>query len=125
MSYVRCPIANINDAKHLPYINKLKIGKYPSSPMTAEDIVEKFEDHQIREKYGKYYKTTVNKNEFAFSIFYSQKMINRMRFLKGHREIMIDATFKVVPKGPYKQLLILYVAYKNNVSFDYGQMIII
>lgn len=112
----RYPTATIDNAKHRPYINKLKIGKYPASPQSSWDIINQFQDHDIRNRFGKYYKSTQMGNEFSFTMFYSQKMLNRMKyFINDKREILMDATFKVVPKGIYKQLLILYVAYKDNV----------
>lgn len=112
----RYPTATINDSKHLPYINKLKIGKYPASPQTPEDIIGIFQDSNLKNRYGKYYECTQKDKNFAFTIFHSQKMVDRMEnSIKDNREILIDATFRVVPKGPYKQLLILYVAYKKNV----------
>lgn len=113
--FLRYPTATLNDSKHLNYINKLKIGKYPTSPTSHEDVIHQFEDMDVKHMYGKYYKHTQNERDFAFTIFYSQKMIDRMKRISDSREILIDATFRVVPKGPYKQLLIFYMAYKNNV----------
>lgn len=97
----------------------MKIGKYPASPQTSGEIIKQFENENIKYRFGKYYKSTQEKDEFSFTIFYSKKMAKRMKCsTKDKREILIDATFKVVPKGPYKQLLILYVAYKNNVCSE-------
>lgn len=111
----RYPTATINDTKHAHYINKLKIGKYPASPETPEEIVKIFENLKIKNKYGEYYKST-QLDKYAFTIFHSKNMVKRMkRSISDEREILIDATFRIVPKGPYKQLLIFYVAYKKNV----------
>lgn len=116
----RYPTALIRDAKHYHYINNLKIGKFPRSPTTPEEIITQFESSDLNRRYGKYYKGSVKDNEFAFTIFYSQKMIERMKCIRESREILIDATFRVVPQGPYRQLLIFYIAYKNNVrTFKY------
>lgn len=115
ISSFRHPTAAIDDAKYSHYINKLKIGKFPSSPKTPEDIIEKFEDLDLKNLYGKYYKYTQNNGDFTFTIFYSKKMIEKMKFIREKREILMDATFRVVPQGPFKQLLIFYVAYKNFV----------
>lgn len=105
--------------KHAPYINKLKIGKYPASPKNSEDVNIKFQDYKIKNEFGKYYRSTQNGDAFSFTIFYSKKMVNRMkRYINDQREILIDATFQVVPMGPFKQLLILYVAYKKNVCIS-------
>ena len=71
----RYPSATIDDAKHLPYIDKLKIGKYPPSPQTPEGIIEQFENDEVKNRFGKYYKGTQDDNNFSFTFFYSQKWI--------------------------------------------------
>lgn len=112
----RYPTATIDVTKHRPYINKLKIGKYPASPLSPECIIGQFQDDNIKNRFGKYYKSTQMGNEFSFTLFYSEIMLNEMKnSTNGNREILMDATFQVVPKGIYKQLLIMYVAHKNNV----------
>lgn len=47
------------------------------------------------------YNGTVIEEQFKFSVFSSAKNIAKVQ---GIRNYHVDATFKVVPKGEYKQL---------------------
>lgn len=74
----RYPKGHIDDSKHMPYINKLKNGKYPKSPRTVEDVLAAFEGNENDFLFKKYHKKTVVGEDFAFSIFYSEKMLHRI-----------------------------------------------
>lgn len=100
----------------MPYINKLKNGKYPKSPRTVEDVLAAFRENENELFFRKYYKKTVVGEDFAFSIFYSEKMLHRIETtIADERELLIDATFRAVPIGRFKQLLIIYIAYDSTV----------
>lgn len=112
----RYPKGHIDDSKHLPYINKLKNGKYPKSPSTVKDVLAAFEENVNEPFFGKYHKKTVVGEGFAFSIFCSEIMLHRIeRTITDERVLLTDATFRAVPIGPFKQLLIIYIAYDSTV----------
>lgn len=100
----------------MPYINKLKNGNYPKSPETVEEIIEAFEENGTGSSFSEFHMGTHVGDDFSFSVFCSKKMLRRINeTIPEKREILMDATFKAVPVGPYKQLLILYVAYDSTV----------
>lgn len=114
----RYPKGHIDDAKHMPYINKLKNGKYPKSPRTVAEVFQAFETNGNGTDFRRFYVGTHMDDDygFAFSVFCSSKMIRRIEEnITDQRDILMDATFRAVPVGPYKQLLIIYVAYDTTV----------
>lgn len=108
---------NIDDPYLIAYLNKMKRNKFPKSPKTSEEIISAFEKEDVRKMFGEHYETTVKpeqKGIYGFSIFCDYTIIESMKNITN-REILIDATFDVVPDGPYKQLLVIHLAYENNV----------
>lgn len=112
-------LQNVNlDNKYLvPYLNKLKRKEFPKSPKTVDELISAFEDEEIHRLYGKYYihtqRSILNK-QFAFTILCDRdilKIINEIT----KREFLMDGTFEIVKRGPYQQLLVLYVAYGQEV----------
>lgn len=74
--------------------------------MTAHDDAETFFDDAIRD----------TANGHAFCVFSSKKTVRLIEELPlADRHILMDATFKIVPIGEFKQLLVLYARIQNEV----------
>lgn len=74
--------------------------------MTAHDDPEQFFDDAIRDE----------QNGHAFCVFSSKKTIRLIEELPpSERHVLMGATFKIVPIGEFKQLLVLYIRIKNEV----------
>lgn len=92
----------------------------PPAPKSIEQIGSTFENEHVNRLYGQtlhktdveknqFYRTTHVEDEFAHSVFASQRCIDLIENHYGvdERKYCIDATFKVVPHLFY-QLLIIY-----------------
>lgn len=94
----------------------------PKNPKSVEDVKTYFDREDIRARFGEllhmdkplpFYKGTVVTALFAYVIFCSDTIL---RNLPDIRRLFIDGTFKVVPAGPLKQLLIIGIEYDGHVS---------
>lgn len=106
------------DEKYLTgYLNKLKRKKFPNSPSTSAEIISALQKPEIKSSFGKNHVTTQESNkkgEYAFQILCDLDILEHVKNIP-HREILMDATFDIVPQGPYKQFLVIYLAYEGNV----------
>lgn len=106
----------------------------PESPKTIADVIAAFEKPDVAESIGSskhssdvpFYvgcheeKNKKEEHSYAFCVFKSQSTIDLMHKHLPHvkdRDILMDATFKCCPYGPFKQLLILYIRYQDKVIF--------
>lgn len=104
----------------------------PDSPKTIADIIAAFEQPDVEKTIGSskhsedipfYVGCHEEKNEnddhsYAFCVFKSQHtidLINKHIPNFEERDILLDATFKCCPFGPFKQLLLLYFRYQDKV----------
>lgn len=93
----------------------------PKNPKTIDDVKSYFEQEEIKERFGKslhdkptmFYKETVITALFAYTIFCSEIILQNLPTI---RQLFIDGTFKVVPSGPFKQLLIIGIELDSHVS---------
>lgn len=94
----------------------------PKNPKTVDEVRNYFDQDEIRTKFGKtlhkdgplpFYKDTVITLMFSYVIFCSESILQN---LPSVRRLFIDGTFKVVPAGPFKQLLIIGIEYDGHVS---------
>lgn len=75
--------------------------------MSAHDEPENFFDDAIRKK------------EHAFVVFSSKRIIRLIEKLPLEDiNVLMDATFRIVPIGEFKQLLVLYTRIQYEVTFD-------
>lgn len=65
-----------------------------------------------------FYKTTHECKSFAYALFASDNIINgiKLRIPKEHRNFLLDATFKICPYGIFKQVLIVYIEHRGEVT---------
>lgn len=104
--------------------------KHPPSPKTLEDVKAVFENESVLHTYGQtksllhskpFFKTVHIGKNFGYCMFASDRCIELMeqRIPTNERKFYIDATFKVVPTGGFKQLLIIFVElYKQVGSYS-------
>lgn len=109
------------------------------SPSTPNEIVESFNLERIWNEYGitkhednpcHFFKACIQEDGFSYCIFFSETIASIIteHILPQQRKYMIDGTFKIVPMGVYKQLLIIHVDYfeekvtdiNNSLFSDFG-----
>ncbi|KAJ6642696.1 hypothetical protein Bhyg_07650, partial [Pseudolycoriella hygida] len=86
----------------------------PRNPKTLDEIKTYLEQEEVLNRIGKtlhcepkmFYQQTVITALFAYCIFASESILTNLPAILNMR---IDGTFKVVPAGPFKQLLIICV----------------
>lgn len=63
---------------------------------------------------------TFSSKEFGYVLFVSETTVDAIKanIDVSKRRYLIDATFKVVPEGPYYQFLVIYVEYVQKVDFS-------
>lgn len=107
----------------------------PAPPKKIEQIPELFQNPTVNNLYGRtkqklnteknqFYRTTRICEEFAYSLFASQRIIDLIQdFPIEKRRFMMDATFKIVPKI-FSQLLVIYFETPSkqvNLKFVFNQ----
>lgn len=107
----------------------------PKNPDTVEAIQKHFENEDILNTFGTtlhddkyvFYDHCDQSAKFAYCIFSSKKTINLIKdkIPVDEREILMDATFKVVPKSPFNQLLVVYIRFQKKVSAHYHSLTVL
>lgn len=109
-------------------LQKIKKGALPKTPKTVKEIVDAFKKAEVIDSYGstlqtvdldgnllpekhRFFDTAFECKEYAYCIFTSKQTVELIENnLKAkNRHVLMDATFRVTPVGPFKQLLILYI----------------
>lgn len=105
------------DKKYLlDYLNKLKRKQYPKAPHSLDELMEAMGDPEMQ-TFARHHAVTVKGDDhgsYAFTVFCDKNILKDIPS-SGRREILMDATFDIVPKGPYKQLLVIYLGFDGNV----------
>lgn len=109
-------------------LQKIAKGAMPNNPTTINELIDLYSKDDVIENFGYslherderyvFNDTILNGgNNGSYCIFSSKRNIELMNehIPIERRHILMDATFKVVPRGPFKQLLIIYVAYLKKV----------
>lgn len=106
-------------------LRRIKAAAMPKSPQTPQDFIDSFKNFEFMQKYGmcdsesdqQFYQTTVLENDFAYSLFFSLPIANRIKTVPHvDRHYLVDATFSVVPSCGYKQLLMVHFGHGRHVS---------
>lgn len=102
-------------------LRRCKLNSFPASPINGTGVIEAFQLENVAQTFGKtrhdvpyeFYKGTLVQSNFECTFFSSESIINNIKthIPKGKRHYFLDATFKIVPFGTFKQILILYVEY--------------
>lgn len=100
-------------------LEKKAKGVLPKNPVTCNDVLSCFQDNDIMNNFGYslhnekhlFYNGLIETPTYSFCVFSSKMSINLMQshIPIERRHILMDATFKIVPIGPFNQLLIIYV----------------
>lgn len=101
-----------------------------TSPKYAVQIIESFNLENVWSEFGltkdeanpmHFFTACIIEENYTFCLFSSQKSINLVKenIQPSQRKYLMDATFKIVPKGCFKQLLIIYIEYFEEVSSFY------
>lgn len=108
-------------------LRRYKSKKYPKKPKSVAEIIEAYKNPQILHQFGnnlrntaQFYIDTVQVGpNSAFTVFASHQVLDLVKSYVPFDEqyIMMDGTFDVTPIG-YYQLFIIYIQFKNDVSFS-------
>ncbi|XP_055306512.1 uncharacterized protein LOC129570813, partial [Sitodiplosis mosellana] len=112
----------------------LKKGALPPSPVEVSEICEAFDKKAVFDSYGSTLQTVdlngeklenkyaffdgaVDNGDEAFCVFSSKVSLQLIEaeIPPNKRHILMDATFRTVPIGPFNQLLILYMKRQKKV----------
>lgn len=89
------------------------------------EINEAFKNPEILQCFGYtlgskdiFFDAAIDTGNFSFCVFSSKKMINLLNKHVPNKKlhILMDATFRTCPFGPFNQLLILYARIHHQVS---------
>lgn len=108
-------------------MQRMKRGVLPSNPQTVDDINKAFENVDVMKGYGQtlhknknhaFFDGAVSTNEYSFCVFSSKATLE---IIDEHipieeRHILMDATFRICPHGPFNQILIFYIRKRSKVS---------
>lgn len=121
----RNPGVQLDFAKYERTLNLIRNKTLPKSPTSCHEIGRAFTDNKIMLSIGTsqheenyvFFDGIVETEKFSFCVFSSKYCIN---LIENHielsrRRFMMDATFKICPLGPFRQFLIIYVAYIEKV----------
>lgn len=107
-------------------LQRIQSRNFPKNPENVEDILRAFSDEDFMENFGTslekekhpFYRGAVETDEFSYCIFASEAIIKviQTEIEVPVRKYLMDATFKVVPEGCFKQLLIIYIEYMEKVK---------
>lgn len=105
-------------------LRRYKSNTFPSSPMNGAGVMEVFQRANVNEAFGcsrhdkptQFYKGTQLKADFENTFFASEQIIEMIKTnIPINRHYLMDATFKIVPIGSFRQLLVLYIEYIGKV----------
>lgn len=106
-------------------LQRKRAGSMPPSPTSAAEILAAFDDPEIMETFGNskhnesrpFFMTAYEEEKFSYCIFASKASIDLVHgyIEEKDRCFLADATFKVVPDGIFRQLLIVFVEYVDKV----------
>lgn len=116
---------------------------FTRSPTTPVEIIEAFNREMVWTQYGitkhsetpcHFFKACIQEPQFSYCIFFSEHIGNMIGeyIPPSHRNFLIDGTFKIVPQGCFKQLLIIHIDYfeekvsthKTNLAYLYMNKIL-
>lgn len=113
-------------------LRQIRNAGFPASPKTADEIIQAFAMENVMESFGftkcdenlPFYKTTIKTDSFSFCVFSSNGVIEKIKsnIAPERREILMDATFKICPFGEFKQLLIIYIGYMDEVLLKFYRL---
>lgn len=120
--------SKLNYSKMERNLRRYKNKKYPKKPKSVTEIMEAYKNPEILHQFGnnlrntaQFYIDTVQiEPNSVFTVFASHQVLDLVKRHISFDEqyIMMDGTFDVTPIG-YYQLFIIYIQFKNDVSFSF------
>lgn len=108
---IRNPGVTLDYFKYERTLQLIRSASFPKNPLTCDEIVDAFKDKNIMDAIGRsqhvakdvFYDGVVQTEHYSFCVFSSKYMI---QMIENHIEVdrrhyLLDATFKVVPVGPF------------------------
>lgn len=119
----RAPNATITFQQLKRSLYRARLANLPPNVSTVTEINAAFLLEENKEKFGRtmsgndFFKTAFSCANFSYCIFASDEIIGlfKERIPENQRHFLMDATFKIVPYGNFKQILIIYVSYLEQV----------
>lgn len=99
--------------KRRRHYNRIQSRRVPANPKTMDDVKSYLLNEMVTDVIGVLHWKTVSRKSFGYTIFANSSILNDLPTIRRFR---IDGTFKCVPRGPFKQLLIISVDVVDNVS---------
>lgn len=107
-------------------LQKIRNINVPKAPTTCAEIKQAFENENVFDEYGMtkhsdhreiFFNTIHESSSFSYCIFSSVRIIKLMEENndRSRKKILMDATFKIVPAGPFKQFLVIYTEHMSKV----------
>lgn len=107
-------------------LRRYKGTAFPSSPLNAKSVLEVFQQESVNKHFGmsqheiphQFYKGTEIAANFENTFFASDNIIELIKknIPSSKRNYLMDATFKIVPIGSFRQILIIYIEYIGKVG---------
>lgn len=111
-------------------LRKYKSQHMPKHPASCEEIEHQFKDPELMSSFGYtchdepriFYKGIYKCDTFSYCVFASDTIIGAIQqnIPVNRRHYLMDATFKIVPVGPFTQLLIIYIEFADEVSYSFN-----
>lgn len=133
----RYPRSNLKFRTVKKTLQRIKNTAIPRNPTSVHEINEAFKNPEILQHFGYtlgdddtkdiFFDTAIDTGTFSYAVFSSKKQINSLNEYVPDKKmhILMDATFRTCPKGPFNQLLILYARIHHKVSKTIRRMIIL
>lgn len=120
------PKSQLSLGKIRKSLTRIMKGVLPKNPTTVDEINAAFKNPEILQTFGHTFGVNETKDVFdgavdnsdsKFCVFSSKKQIRLIRehIPQNKLHLLMDATFKSVPLGPFNQLLIIYARVKHQV----------
>lgn len=121
--------SQLNFNKHRRNLLQIRNTNIPKPPNNVHEVIEAYKNDVVVEHYSRtlhensddqFYKGSYECDDFSYSYFASDHVMNNIRdnIPEEKREFLMDATFKICPLGKFYQLLIIYIAFCDQVSFQ-------
>lgn len=121
----RNPDVSLDYFKYERTLQLIRSASFPKNPITCDEIAAAFQEDNIMNAIGRsqntaketFYNGVVQTENYSFCVFSSKKIMNIIdqNIEVNRRNYLLDATFKVVPVGPFNQFLIFYINYIEKV----------
>lgn len=121
----RDAMRNVHYSRISRTLRRMKNKVFPRSPTNIDELEAEFAKPHIMKAFGMtgedesetFFYGTVTGKHSSCAVFGSPEIIELIKenIPPAERVYLLDATFKIVPMGFFKQLLIIYIAYRGAI----------